>query len=126
MEQLAIVSQVQLRMDKNIHIAKVLKKVELKLSGMQLESLVKLMKFYFQHAPMETLMDQVICFNLYQVYEKKLRRCELSFKSNFKIKLDIAQAATLFAMLGTLKTPDSSYEYALIDYLTSEIDHQTC
>ncbi len=102
-----------------------LKKIELRLSKTQLTVLSFILNAYFINISKSTLAGKVHAYHIYQIYEKKIRPKETSLKQEMKLKLDIAQAVSLFTILSTMNTEGLIYETALIDYITGEIDRQT-
>jgi hypothetical protein len=105
-----------------------LKKVELDISKLQMVSLAFIIKAYLVNHLKVKLTDpeRVTCFHLYKVYEKKIRPKEISTKTNIKLKFDVTEAFALRNALNNINTGGLPYETALIDYITGEIDRQTC
>ena len=107
-------------------LAILLKKVEIKLNKHQLQTLSLLIRHYFSFSSGDTLGDQVVLLNLFNVFEKKIRLKDIPRRSSIKLKLDISQAAAIMVMLYNIKTEETSYERTVVDYITAEIDRQTC
>jgi len=116
----------QLTQGRNMELVMLMKKIEIQLSSSQVKSLVVLMTHYSYHTPIVTLGEKSNVFLIQQIYEKKIRKWRHSLKSKFKLSLDIAQATALFQMFIDLGLNGYPYELNLCNYITGEIDHQTC
>lgn len=101
------------------------RKIGIKLTRMQLLSLIFIMRSYFTRPKFVTMGDRSMFFQLFEIYSKKVAPKELSTKKELKLKLNYSEATTLFWMLCNLNTEGMLYETALIDYITGEIDFQT-
>lgn len=84
-----------------------------------------LMQHYFIHRPLICMDDKQRVFQIYMLYEKKIRPKQLQLKSKFMLRLDMSQASALFGMFRDMELEGYPYEQNLCYYITREIDHQT-
>ena len=123
MEQL---TAAQVNRGRLIEVAMTRKKVELKLTPSQFETLDRLMIQFLTFSPLMDISDKAVFFIVHSLYEKKLRPQHLNIKPSFKLKLDIAQADALVTCLYRVDIAEHLlYELNLRRTLTAEINHQT-
>jgi len=123
MEQL---TPAQVNRGRLIEVAMTRKKVELKLTPSQFESLDRLMIQYLSFTPLMDINDKAVYFIVHSLWEKKIRPRHLDIKPTFKLNLDIAQADALVTMLYRVDIAEHLlYELNLRRTITAEINHQT-
>jgi hypothetical protein len=108
-----------------IDIARLMKKVEIHLSREQLSALNRMMGSYLTNLDLYSIADKAIFYQLYQVYESKIRKKQFSLKHTFKLSLDVSQAWAMVSMIQEMPLAAWPYEYQLGQFIISEIDHQT-
>ncbi len=114
-------------MEQLTEIQVLLKKVEFDVSMPQLRTLSFLVQGFLlrKNGLKLNIVEKVLHYMIYEIYEKKIRPNEIKQKAKVKIKLNIAQAQALKSAFGYLNVEHMPYENTLVDYITGEIHRQT-
>ena len=108
-----------------IEVAMVMKKVDIRLSMEQLAALGRIMSSYLANLRLHTIDDKAIFYLLWAIYEGRVRKKMFSVKPQAKLSLDMAQAWAMTSMLQDMDLSVWPYEHQVMQYIISEIDHQT-
>ncbi|MCX6277682.1 MAG: hypothetical protein NT004_06275 [Bacteroidetes bacterium] len=125
MEQLTRINNDLQTKGRLIEVAMLMKKVEIRMSLEQFASLGRIMSSYLANIQLTDIDDKAIFYLLYQMYETKVRKKMFSMKQEIKFSLDMPQAWAVTVMMQEMDLSIWPYEYAVMELIVREIDHQT-